>query len=139
MSDEEVEEYIVFERNTLRWPKVGDKLLSVGRDTFIADCAGERNYRLLRGYKFAGDVLIQKALADICDRNNLVFPALFNYRHYIELALKAIIEDHGVFAGIDVGIKNHKLPALWKKFLEIAKKFNNDPLDQSAVAVGNVH
>ena len=73
----------------------------------------ERNYRLLQGYKRAGDILIQRALADPYDRDNLVFPAIFNYRHYIELALKAIIEEHGPFAGVSLGPKNHKLIELW--------------------------
>ena len=91
-----------------------------------------RNYRLLQGYKRAGDILIQPALADPYDRNNLIFPAIFNYRHYIELALKGIIEEHGCFAGVSLGSKNHKLPELWQLFVKIAAAFDydcsNDPM-----------
>jgi hypothetical protein len=128
--------YDVFKRFTERWPKSGDRLLSPGRDTFLAEEAEERNYRLLRGYKRAGDILIQSALADRADCKNLVFPALFNYRHYIELALKAIIEDHGAFAGVSRADKNHKLPELWKLFIAIASAFGNDCSDAASVAVG---
>ena len=70
------------------------------------------------------------------DCNNLVFPALFNYRHYIELVLKAAIEEHGPFAGVTLGSKDHRLPDLWRLFVQIAIKFNNDPADLAAQAVG---
>jgi hypothetical protein len=110
-----------FERFTERWPEAGDRLLSPGYDTFLAEGADERSFRLLRGYKRAGDVLVQSALTHRYDRDSLVFPALFNYRHYIELALKAIVEEHGTFAGVALGTKNHELPELWKLFLMIAR------------------
>jgi hypothetical protein len=129
-------DYDVFERVTERWPKAGDRLLSPGRDTFLAEGHAERNYRLLRGYKRAGDILIQKALAERIDRDNLVFPALFNYRHYIELALKSIIDEHGVFAEVSLESKNHKLPDLWQLFVKIAAAFGNDCSDIATVAVG---
>jgi len=125
-----------FERFTERWPEAGDRLLSPGCDTFLAEGADERSFRLLRGYKRAGDVLVQSALTERYDRDSLVFPALFNYRHYIELALKAIVEEHGSFAGVALGIKNHKLPELWELFLLVAKAFGNDCSDPAAVAVG---
>jgi hypothetical protein len=128
--------YDVFDRFTERWPEAGDRLLSPGRDTFLAKDAAERNYRLLQGYKRAGDILIQNALTERYDCDNLVFPALFNYRHYIELALKAIIEEHGGFAGVSLGEKDHKLPELWKLFLKIALAFGNDCSDAAAIAVG---
>jgi hypothetical protein len=48
-----------------------------------AGAADERKYRLLQGYKRAGDILIQNALADLYDRDSLIFPAIFNYRHLL--------------------------------------------------------
>jgi hypothetical protein len=105
MTDDSISSYDVFDRFMVRWPEAGDQLLSPGRDSFLAQGPAERSYRLLQGYKRAGDILIQTALAERYDRDNLVFPALFNYRHYIELALKAIIEEHGEFAGISLGKK----------------------------------
>ncbi|MEA2823988.1 MAG: hypothetical protein QOF03_470, partial [Alphaproteobacteria bacterium] len=83
-----------------------------------------------------GDILIQNALDEPSDRNNLVFPALFNYRHYIELALKAIIEAHGSFAGVSLDSKSHKLPDLWQLFMKIATAFGNDSSDATANVVG---
>jgi hypothetical protein len=136
MTDDEADSYNVFERANERWPKAGDRLLWPGRDTFLAEEADERNYRLLRGYKRAGDILIQNALADRADCQNLVFPALFNYRHYIELALKAIIDDHGEVAGVSLGQRNHKLPELWQLFRTVSAAFGCDCSTEAAIAVG---
>jgi hypothetical protein len=128
--------YDVFSRFTERWPKAGDRLFVCGRDSFLAERADERRYRLLEGYKRAGDILIQIALADPYDRNALVWPAIFNYRHYIELALKAIIEEHGPFAGESLGQKDHKLPELWQLFVKVAAAFGYDCSDATTAAVG---
>jgi hypothetical protein len=136
MGGDETHSHDVFERVNERWPGTGDQLLSPGRDTFFATSPTERAYRLRRGFKNAGDTLVQAALADLADRGNLVFPALFNYRHYIELALKDIIDDHGAFAGVSLGTKSHKLPELWQLFVEIVVAFSNDCSDAAAVAVG---
>jgi len=137
VGDDRVYDYEIFDRFTERWPKAGDRLLSPGHDSFLAQEPAERNYRLLQGYKRAGDILVQTALATRCDRNNLVFPALFNYRHYIELAMKAIIEDHGRFAGVALDARNHRLPELWKTYLKIATAFHHDCSDQATIAVGD--
>jgi hypothetical protein len=126
----------VFEWPNERWPTPHDRLLTEGRDTYLAEDAPERTFRLLRGYKRAGDILIRQALSDRVDCNNLIFPALFNYRHYVELALKAAIEEYGPFADVKLGAKDHRLPDLWQLFLQITTKFNNDPADAAARAVG---
>jgi hypothetical protein len=125
-----------FSRFTERWPETGDRLFSAGRDSFLAQAPTERNYRLLQGYKRAGDILVQNARAERYDRDSLIFPALFNYRHYIELALKAIIEEHGAFAGVSLEERSHELPELWQLFLKIATAFGNDCSDAATVAVG---
>jgi hypothetical protein len=135
-AEQHTDDYDVFERVTARLPEAGDRLLSSGRGAFLAQGHAERNYRLLRGYKRAGDILIQKALVDRPDRDNLVFPALFNYRHYIELALKGIVEKHGAFAGVSTKSKDHKLFDLWQLFVKIATAFGNDCSDIATVALG---
>ncbi len=135
MTDDRSSSYNVFDRFTVRWPEAGDQLLSPGRDSFLAEGAAERSYRLLQGYKRAGDILIQTALAERYERDNLVFPALFNYRHYIKLALKALIEEHGNFAGVSLGKKRHKLPELWELFVRITTAFGNECSDAAATTV----
>ncbi len=125
----------VFARFASKWPQKGDRLISPSRSLFLAEAADERNYRLLRGYKRAGDILVQSAYANRADRPNLIFPALFNYRHYIELALKSFIEEHGHLASVSLGTKNHKLLSLWGMFKLINIKCGNDPADPAVMAV----
>jgi len=73
-NDESENRRITFERFSERWPMAGDRLLASGRDTFLAEHADERNYRLLQGYKRAGDILMENALNEPYDRNSVNFP-----------------------------------------------------------------
>jgi hypothetical protein len=103
---------------------------------FPAQHFAERNYRMVNGYKRAGDVLVQQALADRIDSANLIFPALFNYRHYLELALKGLIEQFGGRAGESLTDKDHKLPNLWKAFVRVAAAYGVDCTGSEGRAVG---
>src|SRR5579872_1079683 len=55
---------------------------------------------------------VRQALSDSYDCDSVVFPALFNYRPYIELALKASIEEYGDFAGVSIDKRDHDLRTL---------------------------
>jgi hypothetical protein len=127
--------YHPFDRINGRWPRRGDRIFSPGRDAWPANSIGERNYRLSEGYKLAGDVLVQNFLGEPRDHNNLMYPILFCYRHYVEISLKEIIEKHGPWVNVVLSERNHKLPELWKLFLQIATAFDNDPSDEAAAAV----
>lgn len=127
----------VFTKFGDRWPTLGDQLFHPDRDMFVAQNLRERRFRLLLGYKRAGDLLIANASTDRSDRFNVIFPALFNYRHYIELALKTLIETHGDYAGVTLGTLNHGLPELWKIFQSVAAAFGSDCADDAFVAVGS--
>ena len=126
--------YDVFDSINDRWPKLGDRLFVVGRDAMLAQDAPERTYRLTRGYKCAGDILIQTALEDAAQRHNLVFPILFCYRHYIEIALKDIIDQ---YAPIERK-KNHDLRELWVQFTRIAETYGNDMAGAASVVAACV-
>ena len=56
---------------------------------------------LANSYKFAGDILIEKALSD-AEPYELIYPILFNYRHAVELYLKTVIKS----------TKNHNIQSL---------------------------
>ena len=79
MGEDRAYGYDVFNLFTERWPEAGDRLFVSGWDSFLAEGADERKYRLLQGYKRADDVLIQHALADVSERDNLIWPAVFGY------------------------------------------------------------
>ena len=70
------------------------------RDAFIWD-----------GYMTGGAALIDEAERRPQDRDGLVYPILFNYRHGLETALKWIIERYGRLASVrlDPNDRSHDL------------------------------
>lgn len=67
------------------------------------------------GYKTAGDVLVAHVAQTAADQDILVYPILFNYRHYVELRLKVIIRHARRYFDIE-GEKEptgHDLLKLW--------------------------
>ncbi len=103
------------------WPRAGDRLFvqnSWETDAEIATFRGERLYRMKKAFKTAGDLLVNQTEEDAPERRNLVWPIVFCYRQYIELALKDMIEEHGskVVPEIKPDRKNHGLRDLWKSY-----------------------
>jgi hypothetical protein len=75
-----------------RWPNVGDQLFKPSNvwmgDAMLAGHASTRLALMTAGYKHAGDALVERALELRAERDFLVYPIIFCYRHYLELALK---------------------------------------------------
>lgn len=66
------------------------------------------------GYKLAAKVLSEKVLNEMNNRDTLIFPILFLYRHYLELKLKEILEQGSIFLDESCEIpQNHNIMALW--------------------------
>lgn len=89
-----------------RWPRDEDRLFVESAWTYDAHIVrdpAERFYRMPMGYKRSGDILIDQASADMVDRANVIYAALFCYRQSIELFLKrsgrGFWQWKGVFAG----------------------------------------
>jgi hypothetical protein len=104
-----------------RWPVAGDRLFveSMWRyDGYIVRDRSERFYRLPMGYKRAGDLLANQAAADVVDRRNVLYAALFCYRQAIELFLKRLVDEFGKAKPK----KNHDLDDLWKGFMGIVNE-----------------
>lgn len=118
-----------------RWPKDGDRLFVASawvQDAHVARDPGERFYRMPMGYKRAGDLLIEQAAADIVDRSNVIYAALFCYRQSIELFLKKLIADFG--NGKVYSPKNtHELDRLWERFMCIVNERDNSKTDGLSV------
>jgi hypothetical protein len=110
-----------------RWPQEDDRLFphtGLARDTFLAGSPDERSYRLPKGYKRAGDVVLEHFVAHNVDQANLIYPALFCYRQAVELFLKTIVERFGQRA------KNiHDLKTLWANFLQLVKERGQEHAD----------
>lgn len=84
--DEETALYEAFQRQNdgrLINPALGDvQSVKFSDDDAVRDC------RIWEGYLDASILLLEKAVQDWPRSNNLVFPALFNLRHAMEVALK---------------------------------------------------
>lgn len=73
---------------------------------------------LANSYKKAGDILIDSGIADE-DNRDIAYPALFNYRHSVELFLKSIIPQNENI---------HDLKILYNKFKILLKnEFDSIP------------
>lgn len=106
------------------WPKRGDQLFVQTSGTSDADLStfpGERLYRMKKAFKTSGDILVGQSEENIHERRNLVWPVVFCYRQYIELALKDMIAEHGL--QLDPQIKpdwvDHALTPLWTSYKKL--------------------
>ena len=81
-----------------------------------------------RGYKEAGDRIVEFVLAKATDQDVLIYPIVFLYRQYIELRLKDIIKEGRILLeeGSDFP-KHHNIWDLWCTAKKIAiKVFEGD-------------
>lgn len=105
-----------------RWPEDGDRLFVESHwsyNAYVVRDPGERFYRMPLGYKRAGDILIDRAAADVVDRANVIYAAVFCYRQSIELFLKQLIEAFGDDQARSA-TNIHNLSILWDRFIVIA-------------------
>lgn len=77
----------------------------------------------------AADLMVARAGADYQDKDLLVFPIIFNYRHYIELSLKSLIADYGPVVGVDANWKTHDLLVLWQTLKDVFDLYGIDDPD----------
>jgi hypothetical protein len=103
----------------------------------VATEPSERMYHLKNGYKMAGDILIGQSLEmNLAFRKKLIFPALFCYRHFIEMSLKSIIEQYGFLAELPQSRRYHLLRDLWSDFEHIMHAtFGDDYKNPETLAV----
>lgn len=118
-----------------RWPRDDDRLFVESEWAFDARVVrdhAERFYRLPMGYKRAGDLLVDQAAANVVDRSNVIYAALFCYRQCIELFLKRLITEFGS-SEVDKKTDIHNLNELWKRFMDVVKDREiSEPLGLSA-------
>lgn len=103
---------------------------NTGYDTRYSARLDNRKGWLLyvKGYKEAGDLLIKQCQS--VNKNILVYPICFMYRHYIEIQLKELITKYEEFIMGDVGslegipkkISHHELDKLWRDCKELLDK-----------------
>ena len=92
-----------------------------------------------QSYKDAGDRLVEYTQTDKTSINFLVFPILFLYRHYLELALKQIILAATKYIEKEQGdiFTNHDLSKLWKRTKDLISEIKMDIQCDDIIAVEN--
>ena len=92
------------------------------------------------GYMKAGAVLVDQCEREnYLDQHEFVYPALFCYRHGLELAMKWIIGQYGRFAGVSsMAHMHHDLWQLWKVCKNVILQLGSDGENEALRAVEQV-
>jgi len=100
----------------LRWPKANDRIFVEApsfQGAWTAKRTDERLYRMIKGFHEAGDLLVDESLTNPHRARDLLYPAIFSYRHGIELQLKYLLMAYGPLAGEAPNFRSHGLRELW--------------------------
>jgi hypothetical protein len=125
-----------------RWPTRGDVAFAEADDPYddahIAADDLTRLVLMIDGYKRAADLAVAIATENRSCRDSLVYPVVFNYRHFLELSLKHLIASYGPSVGIDPVWDTHDLHRLWRTFERVLQEFGTDDPDDADPIVGSV-
>jgi len=131
----------ILNRN-FRWPKMGDRPFSQSphwqNNAYIDQHGHGRLVMMMSGYKKAADLMVEWTARNRGDRDALVFPAIFNYRQFIELSLKYLIATYGHTVGVDAKWKTHSLTELWKTFVEVLDGYGTVDPDKTDPIVAEI-
>src|SRR5690242_2623437 len=130
-------------KTEIRWPQKGDKALTQAAEPADnASIAKDDHTRLVLmtyGYKKAAELMVEYAAENPSWRDSLVYPILFNYRHFIELSLKYQLATFGPVVGIEPNWDKHELEWLWVRFAEMLVYYGtSDPDEADPVVAGIV-
>ncbi len=129
-------------KTEIRWPTQGDKALAEAANpqdnALIADDEFTRLILMTDGYKLAGDLMVAHTVGNPSSRDLLVFPILFNYRHFLELSLKYQLATFGGAVSVEENWNTHDLAILWNAFLEMVDRFGTNDPDSADPFVGDI-
>ena len=132
----------------LRWPKQGDRLLRPSENWWdggeFAESEEARHAFIWDGSMQAGDTLLAACQEDPMKRRTLIYPALFNYRQGIELAMKWVISRYGRYSTVNVeDCAHHNLWKLWRVcrqiILEVGSDDGNGTLNVVEIIIKEFH
>ena len=125
-----------------RWPRQGDKPFVVDDDPLdnaeIARDGFTRLVLMMEGYKKAADLMVEASKDDRYTRDVVVFPAIFNYRQFLELSLKYHLATYGPAVGIEPNWRSHDLARLWTAFLAMLDEYGTQDPDEADPVVGEI-
>lgn len=120
----------------IRWPCHGDDPFAPSLEyssVTIPEHEWIRPFMIVKGYEEAAGHLVDKALETRHERESLIFPILFLYRHYIEIQLKYFISTYGRHANIEPNWTTHDLVVLWREFEKILDVFQADDVSTESI------
>jgi hypothetical protein len=107
-------------KSEFRWPTEGDvafvKSIQPVDNAIIEEDEFARLVFMLEGYKRIADLAVVHSAVHKSDRDFLIYPIIFNYRHFLELSLKYQLATHGPTVGEVSNWKSHNLEKLWDFF-----------------------
>lgn len=100
------------------WPKTGDSLFGSGdwnAEAALGVFVGNGFYQYATAYKDAAEALVEGLLAGNLVADSAVYPALFLYRHYVELILKGINQvGEQLYRTTKTSVEGHQIDELWR-------------------------
>ena len=125
-----------------RWPRQGDKAFvtsaNPSENATIDQSGHSRLVLMTDGYKTAGDLMVEAASTDDLARDTLVFPIIFNYRHFLEISLKYLLATYGPTVCIKPNWRSHNLAKLWGSVLEVLDRYGTTDPDEADPIVGAI-
>jgi hypothetical protein len=116
-----------------RWPRTGDHPFKVSDDSsmnaYVEESVGTRLVLMTSGYKMGADLMVEQAGNSNSGRAQLVYPIIFNYRHFLELSLKSLLVAFGPSVGVSPNWKSHDLATLWGLFKEMLLGYGDEDPD----------
>ena len=129
-------------KSEFRWPRQGDKVFVASTNPLenanIDESGHSRLVLMTDGYKKAGEVMIEAAGRDRLARDALVFPIVFNYRHFLEISLKYLLGTYGPTVGIEPNWHSHDLATLWGSVLDMLVRYGTVDPDEAGPIVGEI-
>lgn len=126
----------------VRWPTENDipfrRAGDPDRNAEIVSHEDDRTWRMILGYHAAGVLMVKQARVSRMDRDTLVYPILFTYRHFLELAIKDVLATFGPGVGIEPNWRSHDLAKLWESFEKVMVGFGIEDEDGSIEAVERI-
>ena len=123
----------------LPWPTKGDKLVrsdAIGWD--LAFLYPKKFITYAMGYKEAADAILKDARQRQVSADFIAFPAIYLYRHYIELILKAIIIKGQQINNNELRVPHgHDLMPLWNETKFVIRE-NIHPDEVANIVEGHI-
>ncbi len=123
-------------------PQASDRLFEGGDDWWDNDCVNflpDDWLKYITGYKDAADILVAYVEEHQRWQNILVYPVVFLYRQYLELAIKSLIGQAQRLLKISEPIpKNHRIDQLWGRCSGLLRKISPGESEEEQNQIGRL-